>query len=120
MVTLTTIPSARPSTAPTAMAAPMLMCASVCSVHEHGDSGRSAADAGPLAFNASFAAPAARFDYPDIPRRPTDEILERYRRRHGTRGWFRARGLEAHPNAHADHLHRWSLWLIRTRVALLA
>jgi cytochrome bd-type quinol oxidase subunit 2 len=33
----------------------------------------------PLAFNASFAVLAARFDYPDILRRPTDEILERYR-----------------------------------------
>jgi hypothetical protein len=57
----------------------MLMCASVRSVHEHGDSGRSAALALPLAFNASFATPAARFDYPDILRRPTDELLERYR-----------------------------------------
>jgi len=33
----------------------------------------------PLAFNASFAVLAARFDYPDILRRPTDEILERHR-----------------------------------------
>jgi hypothetical protein len=33
----------------------------------------------PLAFNAAFAFLAARFDYPDILRRPTDEVLERYR-----------------------------------------
>ena len=33
----------------------------------------------PLAFNASFALLAARFDYPDILRRPTDEVLERFR-----------------------------------------
>lgn len=33
----------------------------------------------PLAFNASFAVLAARFDYPDILRRPTDEVLERFR-----------------------------------------
>jgi hypothetical protein len=32
----------------------------------------------PLAFNASFALLAARFDYPDILRRPTDEVLERF------------------------------------------
>jgi hypothetical protein len=33
----------------------------------------------PLAFNAAFALLAARFDYPDILRRPTDEVLERFR-----------------------------------------
>lgn len=33
----------------------------------------------PLAFNAAFAALAAKFDYPDILRRPTGEILERFR-----------------------------------------
>ena len=33
----------------------------------------------PLAFNAAFAALAARFDYPDILRRPTEEVLERFR-----------------------------------------
>jgi Domain of unknown function (DUF4386) len=33
----------------------------------------------PLAFNAAFAGLAARFDYPDILRRPTDEVLERFR-----------------------------------------
>jgi Na+-transporting NADH:ubiquinone oxidoreductase subunit NqrB len=33
----------------------------------------------PVAFNASFAGLAARFDYPDILRRPTDEILARFR-----------------------------------------
>lgn len=34
----------------------------------------------PLAFNAAFAALAATFDYPDILRRPTGEILERFRK----------------------------------------
>ena len=33
----------------------------------------------PVAFNAAFAALAARFDYPDILRRPTGEILSRFR-----------------------------------------
>lgn len=33
----------------------------------------------PLVFNAAFAALAARFDYPDILRRPTQEILQRFR-----------------------------------------
>jgi hypothetical protein len=33
----------------------------------------------PVAFNASFALLAARFDYPDILRRPTTEILARFR-----------------------------------------
>ncbi|MEV7135679.1 DUF4386 domain-containing protein [Arthrobacter sp. NPDC093128] len=33
----------------------------------------------PLAFNAAFAALAAKFDYPDILRRPTTEVLERFR-----------------------------------------
>ncbi|MDR6505112.1 DUF4386 domain-containing protein [Arthrobacter oryzae] len=33
----------------------------------------------PLAFNAAFAALAAKFDYPDILRRPTGEVLERFR-----------------------------------------
>jgi Domain of unknown function (DUF4386) len=33
----------------------------------------------PIAFNASFALLAARFDYPDILRRPTDEVLARFR-----------------------------------------
>jgi hypothetical protein len=33
----------------------------------------------PVAFNASFALLAARFDYPAILRRPTDEVLERFR-----------------------------------------
>lgn len=33
----------------------------------------------PLAFNAAFAALAAAFDYPDILRRPTEEVLERFR-----------------------------------------
>ena len=33
----------------------------------------------PLAFNAAFAALAARFDYPDILRRPTHEVLDRFR-----------------------------------------
>src|SRR5919107_4241157 len=32
----------------------------------------------PLAFNAAFAALAARFDYPDILRRPTAEVLLRF------------------------------------------
>lgn len=33
----------------------------------------------PLAFNAAFTALAAKFDYPDILRRPTGEVLERFR-----------------------------------------
>jgi hypothetical protein len=33
----------------------------------------------PLAFNAAFALLAARFDYPDILRRPTREVLGRFR-----------------------------------------
>jgi Domain of unknown function (DUF4386) len=33
----------------------------------------------PLAFNLAFALLAARFDYPDILRRPTGEVLERFR-----------------------------------------
>jgi hypothetical protein len=33
----------------------------------------------PLAFNAAFAALAVKFDYPNILRRPTEEILERFR-----------------------------------------
>lgn len=33
----------------------------------------------PLWFNATFALLGTRFDYPDILRRPTDEILERFR-----------------------------------------
>ncbi|UKA54585.1 DUF4386 domain-containing protein [Arthrobacter sp. FW305-BF8] len=33
----------------------------------------------PVAFNAAFAALAAKFDYPDILRRPTQEVLLRFR-----------------------------------------
>jgi hypothetical protein len=33
----------------------------------------------PIAFNVAFAALAARFDYPDILRRPTIEVLARFR-----------------------------------------
>src|SRR5262249_25638369 len=33
----------------------------------------------PLAFNVAFALLAARFDYPDVLRRPTAEVLERFR-----------------------------------------
>lgn len=33
----------------------------------------------PLAFNAAFAALAAKFDYPDIIRKPTQQILQRFR-----------------------------------------
>ena len=33
----------------------------------------------PIAFNTSFALLGARFDYPDILRRPTSEVLERFR-----------------------------------------
>jgi len=33
----------------------------------------------PIAFNAAFALLAARFDYPDILRRPTDEVLAKFR-----------------------------------------
>lgn len=35
--------------------------------------------AAPLWFNATFAVLGKRFDYPDILRRPTDEILERFK-----------------------------------------
>ena len=35
--------------------------------------------AAPLWFNATFAVLGRRFDYPDILRRPTEEILERFR-----------------------------------------
>ncbi len=34
----------------------------------------------PVLFNAAFAALAAKFDYPDILRRPTEEVLERFRK----------------------------------------
>jgi len=34
----------------------------------------------PVAFNAAFGALAATFDYPNVLRRPTGEILERFRR----------------------------------------
>jgi hypothetical protein len=34
----------------------------------------------PVAFNVSFALLGARFDYPDILRRPTGEVLERFRK----------------------------------------
>src|SRR5215207_1259726 len=33
----------------------------------------------PIAFNAAFAALAKAFDYPDILRRPTGEVLQRFR-----------------------------------------
>ena len=33
----------------------------------------------PVAFNAAFGLLAARFDYPDILRRPTTEVLARFR-----------------------------------------
>jgi hypothetical protein len=33
----------------------------------------------PIAFNLAFAALAARFDYPNVLRRPTHEVLERFR-----------------------------------------
>src|SRR3954469_2365898 len=33
----------------------------------------------PIAFNVAFGLLAARFDYPDILRRPTDEVLARFR-----------------------------------------
>jgi hypothetical protein len=33
----------------------------------------------PLAFNAAFGLLAARFDYPDVLRRPTSEVLARFR-----------------------------------------
>src|SRR3954471_8081833 len=33
----------------------------------------------PLAFNAAFALLAARFDYPDVLRRPTSEVLAKFR-----------------------------------------
>jgi len=32
----------------------------------------------PVAFNVAFGMLAARFDYPDILRRPTDEVLSRF------------------------------------------
>jgi hypothetical protein len=33
----------------------------------------------PIAFNAAFAALAVKFGYPDILRRPTEEVLDRFR-----------------------------------------
>jgi hypothetical protein len=33
----------------------------------------------PIGFNVSFALLGVRFDYPDILRRPTGEVLERFR-----------------------------------------
>jgi len=39
----------------------------------------------PVAFNAAFAALASSFDYPDILRRPTSEVLARFRA--GALGW---------------------------------
>ena len=33
----------------------------------------------PIGFNVSFALLGSRFDYPDILRRPTNEVLERFR-----------------------------------------
>lgn len=33
----------------------------------------------PIAFNAAFAALAAQFEYPDVLRRPTEEVLSRFR-----------------------------------------
>ena len=48
--------------------------------HEHTESWPgSLLIAMPIAFNVSFTLLGARFDYPDILRRPTDEILERFR-----------------------------------------
>ena len=35
----------------------------------------------PVAFNVTFGLLAARFDYPDVLRRPTDEVLARFRAR---------------------------------------
>ena len=35
----------------------------------------------PILFNVSFALLAQRFDYPDVLRRPTDEVLKRFRQR---------------------------------------
>ena len=32
----------------------------------------------PVAFNVAFGLLAARFDYPDVLRRPTGEVLERF------------------------------------------
>ena len=45
----------------------------------------------PLAFNAAFAAPAAKFDCPDILRRPTQEVLHRFR--DGGPAWCGSGGL---------------------------
>ena len=39
----------------------------------------------PVAFNTAFGMLAARFDYPDILRRPTGEVLARFRA--GAPGW---------------------------------
>lgn len=55
----------------------------------------------PIAFNLAFAALAARFDYPDVLRRPTEH------------GWKVAERLT--PAAYVA----WSLWLMATGVALL-
>jgi hypothetical protein len=66
VVTATTMPSAKPSTAPTAMVAPRLMCASLCSLHGRGDPGRPAAGSraraglAPKGFGGSLVAVADR------------------------------------------------------------
>jgi hypothetical protein len=39
----------------------------------------------PVAFNVAFGMLAARFDYPDILRRPTDAVLSRFET--GGTGW---------------------------------
>ncbi len=66
----------------------------------------------PIAFNAAFAGLAVRFDYPDVLRRPTRDVLAR----------FRAGGTALQllwwaltPPAYVA----WSLWLIATGIALL-
>ena len=73
----------------------------------------------PLAFNAAFAALAAKFDYPDILRKPTQEILHRFR--DGGSGlvllWW-AFAMTAVLLAPATYIV-WSLWLVTVGVFLL-
>ena len=48
------------------------------SANEHRDAAGLLLIVMPVAFNVAFGLLAARFDYPDILRRPTDEVLSRF------------------------------------------
>ena len=70
-------------------------------------------------FNAAFAALAAKFDYPNILRKPTQEILHRFRA--GGSGlvllWWSFAMLAALLTPATYTV--WSLWLVTVRVYLL-